>query len=118
MPIQQWSEHIMLLDMRDEPQFSEDLQQVFEQLDQREFDVVANMKKVRQVNSTSLGELLQLRQRLVRNGRHLRLCSVPDTVWGVLLVTSLDKVFEVAEDVPSALASLQLDGTDAPDEEE
>ncbi|MEX2672539.1 MAG: STAS domain-containing protein [Phycisphaeraceae bacterium] len=117
MPIQQWSREILLLDMRDEPQFSEDLQQVAEQLDDRPCDVVANLAAVTQISSTGLGDLLQLRQRLVNDGRQLRLCSVPDVVWSVMLVTSLDKVLDFSPDVSSALASLQLDKqTDAEEE--
>lgn len=118
MPIQQWSSHIILADMRDEPQFSEDLNQIAEQLNHQDFDVVASLAELQQINSTSLGELLQLRQRLVNAGRELRLCCVPDGVWGVFLVTSMDQVFKFYPDVSSALASLQLDGTDDPDEGE
>lgn len=118
MPIEQWSDQILLLNLGDEPQFSDDLYQVAEQLDQQDYDVVMNFADVTQVNSTSLGELLKLRQRLVVSGGRLRICSVSDSIWGVLMTTSLDKVFQFAPDVPSALASLQLDGADASDEEE
>lgn len=117
MSIQQWSSEILLLDMRDEPQFSEVLQQVTEQLEERDYDVVMSLAGVTQMNSTTLGGLLRLRQRLVSASRHLRLCSVPDAVWSLLLVTSLDKVFELSTDVPTALASLQLDNPNTPKED-
>ena len=39
----------------------------------------------------------------------MKLCALSTGIWGVLLVTGLDKVFEFCDDVPSGLASLQLD---------
>ena len=38
----------------------------------------------------------------------LRICSVDDAVWSVMLITGLDKVFEFTDDVSTSLASLQL----------
>jgi hypothetical protein len=36
------------------------------------------------------------------------LCGVNTQIWGVLLITGLDKVFEFVDSVPVALASVQL----------
>ena len=38
----------------------------------------------------------------------MRICSVDDQVWGVLMITGLDKIFDFTDDVSTALASLQL----------
>jgi anti-anti-sigma regulatory factor len=43
----------------------------------------------------------------VEGGRRLVLCSPQDKVWGVLLATGLDALFEFAETVSDALARLQ-----------
>lgn len=110
MPIQQWSDGILLVELGDEPQFSEDMQSLTDLLDKNgPMCVVANVASVKYLNSSSLAALLRVRQRLVAAGKHMRLCSIPDSVWGILLVTGLDKVFDCCPDVSSALASLQLE---------
>ena len=114
MPVQQWSDEIILVEMASEPQFSEDLAGVNDRLDNRLQHVVLNMAGVRHLNSSNLAQLLRVRKRVEQNGYHFSLCSVPDGVWGVMLVTGLDKIFTLAEDVPSALASMQLDEPDSP----
>jgi hypothetical protein len=38
------------------------------------------------------------------------LCDVNTQVWGVLLVTGLDKIFDYTNDVATALAMLQIEG--------
>ena len=55
-------------------------------------------------------QLLSLQSRLAAGGGKLRICSVGDQVWGVILVTGLDKLFEFHDDLAIAIASLQLDG--------
>ena len=109
MAIEQWSQSIVLVDLADEPQFSEDMAGLAERLGNgRPAHVVFNLAAVRHFNSSNISQLLRTRQTLVAADRRLILCSVPDAVWGVMLVTGLDKVFEFSPDVPSALASLQL----------
>ena len=41
--------------------------------------------------------------------RRLVLCEVNTQVWGIFLVTGLDKVFDFTKDVSTALAKVQLD---------
>ena len=36
------------------------------------------------------------------------LCGVTNHVWGAFLITGLDKVFEFSDNVPTALATLQM----------
>ena len=110
MPIQKWSENILLLELTEEPQLSDDLQAVADRIDQGPpQDVVLNMKGVRHMNSSHISKLLRLRATMIQNDRELRICNVPDMIWGVMIVTGLDKVFHFSPDLPSALASLQLD---------
>ena len=52
--------------------------------------------------------MLRLRQKCIAANRRLQLTTLPDVVWGIILTTGLDKVFEYTPDVPSALAKLQL----------
>jgi hypothetical protein len=41
--------------------------------------------------------------------RRLVLCDVNAQVWGIFLVTGLDKIFEFTSDVAIALATLQME---------
>lgn len=109
MPIQQWSEGILHVQLQTEPQLSEDLNATVEQLDHEPMHVMVNMQELEHLNSSNLAQLLRLRKKVIETDRTLKLCCVGDGIWSVMLVTGLDKVFEFSEDVPSALASIQMD---------
>ena len=72
-------------------------------------DVVVNLAEVDYLNSSNIAQLLRLRKRLAAGGARLRVCSVRDQVWGVLLVTGLDKLFDFHDATATAIASLQLE---------
>jgi len=111
MPIQEWSEQIVLVDLQDDPQFTDDINAVLELVEaRRNIDVVLNFVQVSYVNSSNVSKLLKLRKMVVgNNGHKLKLCGITTQVWGVFLVTGLDKIFDFADDVTSGLASVQLD---------
>jgi hypothetical protein len=44
----------------------------------------------------------------VTNKRRLVLCEINTNVWGLFLVTGLDKIFEFVDNVSTALATVQL----------
>ncbi len=112
MAVKHWSEEILLVELDPEPEFSAQLAAAREQIEQRPVHAVVSLGKVDMLNSSNIGQLLRLRQKLVERDRKLRLCAISDQLWGVLLAMGLDKVFQFAEDVPSALAGLQLEGQD------
>jgi anti-anti-sigma factor len=100
-----------LVELADDPQFTDDLTGLLETIeDNSDHDVVLNFQNVTFLNSSNVAKLLKLRKLLVvNNQRKLKLCGVSTHVWGVFLVTGLDKIFEVYDDVATGLASLQLD---------
>lgn len=109
MAIQNWSDNILLVELADEPQLSEDLQAIGHRVEHGPpQDVVLNLGAVRHMNSSHISQLLRLRALMIQRDRQLRICNVPDMIWGVIIVTGLDKVFQFSPDLPSALASLQL----------
>ncbi|MEP0842757.1 MAG: STAS domain-containing protein [Phycisphaerae bacterium] len=110
MPIQNWSENVLVVELFDDPQFSDDMDAALKAVqDRNDLDVVLNFQNVGFLNSSNIARLLKLRKVLVvNNHRKLRLCAVNTHVWGVFLVTGLDKIFDVYDDVASGLASLQL----------
>ena len=108
MGIEDWSEEITVVELNDDPQFSDDLAALGERLDRSPADVVLNFAAVSFINSSDVARLLRLRKRQINAGRHLLLCGVNTQVWGVFLVTGLDKIFEFINDIPTALATLQM----------
>jgi len=105
MPVEKWSDTIVVAHLSDDPQFTDDVLAV-EAAGAR--DAVLDFAGVRMVNSSNLARLLKLRK--VADGRagRLLLCSVSTQVWGAFLVTGLDKLFEFSDNVPTALATLQM----------
>ncbi len=110
MPIQDWSESIIVADLQDDPQFTDDLNTLLDSIEGRpNVDVLLDFTNVTFLNSSNIAKLLKLRKTLsVNNRRKLKLCGISTHVWGVFLVTGLDKIFEFADDVASGLASLQI----------
>ncbi len=110
MPIQNWSDNILLVELGDDPQFTDDMLGLLKEVEQRhDLDIVLNFQAVGFLNSSNIAKLLKLRKlQVINNHRKLKLCAISTHVWGVFLVTGLDKIFEVYDDVASGLASLQL----------
>lgn len=110
MSTQQWSDTIVVAELGDDPQLTDDLVALIEQCthDARQ-DVLLNMGGVNYLNSSNIAKLLKLRKLVtLTNQRRLILAGVTTRVWGVFLVTGLDRIFSFADDVPSGLAALQL----------
>lgn len=111
MPVEQWSDTILLAELADDPQYSDDLTAILEQCaNNTQLDVLLNFASVSYLNSSNIAKLLKLRKLVtITNERRLKLCGINRQVWGVFLVTGLDRIFDVADDVPTGLASLQME---------
>lgn len=108
--VEQWSENIILAELGDDPHLTDDLVQVIDQCtqDPRQ-DVLLNLARVSYLNSSNIAKLLKLRKLVtIANQRRLVLACVSTRVWGVFLVTGLDRIFEFVDNVPSGLAALQI----------
>jgi anti-anti-sigma factor len=108
MPIEKWSENVVVVHLGDDPQFSEDLRMLEHASSYVRPDTVLDFSAVRYVNSSNLAALLKLRKRSQADNAKLVLCSVQNEVWTTFLVTGLDLVFEVSSDVTTALATVQM----------
>ena len=108
MAIQNWSESIIVVDLGDDPQFSDDLNTLIDRLEETPSHVVLNFSAVGFINSSNVAKLLRLRKVMIASQRRMVFSGVSTQVWGVFLVTGLDKVFEFHDDVSTALATLQL----------
>ncbi len=119
MAIQKWSDEITIVELSDDPQFTEDLDSLMDSVESNATDVVLNLAAVGFINSSNVAKLLRVRKVMLAVDRRLVLCDVNAQVWGIFLVTGLDKIFEFTSDVAIALASLQIDmaaGDDAAEE--
>ena len=108
MTIQQWSDKIIVAELADDPQFTDEMGSLTEALATHNSSVVVNLAGVSFLNSSNISRLLRLRKQMLGLGRRLIVCAVNDQVWGVFQVTGLDKIFEFTTDVATALASIQL----------
>jgi anti-anti-sigma factor len=110
MPIEKWSDQISVVHLADDPQFTDDLDTLDHRLAQGKSDVVLDYAAVHFINSSNLARLLKLRKKINSSGSKLVFCNVSTQVWGAFLVTGLDKLFEFSDNVPTALATIQLGG--------
>ena len=109
MAIQNWSDEITVVELNDDPQFTEDLDGLMDCVESNPTDVVLNFAAVGFINSSNVAKLLRIRKVMLAIDRRLVLCDVNAQVWGIFLVTGLDKIFEFTSDIAIALASLQME---------
>jgi len=110
MAVENWSESIVIGHLGDDPQYTDDLNAIIEQCtSSTALDVLLDFSGITYLNSSNIAKLLKLRKLVTITNEHkLRLCGINRQVWGVFLVTGLDRIFDVVDDVPTGLASLQL----------
>lgn len=109
MGIQDWSENVISVDLRAEPETRNQIEEVIHQVrDKGDCGVVMDFTKVTILTSTSLAALLRLRKLLTDCGQRLVLCSVGSATKGVISVTGLDGVFEIVDDKFAALAQVEV----------
>ncbi len=108
MSIQNWSDDIMVVELSDDPVFTDDLTAVMEEMERAPRHVVLNFGSVGFLNSSNIAKLLKLRKILITESGRLVLCGVNTQVWGVFQVTGLEKIFECTGDTATALATLQM----------
>ncbi len=109
MTIQDWSDEIVVAEMSDDPQYTDEMAALAERLAAKPADVVLNLAAVSFLNSSNLSRLLRLRKQMLNAERRLVICCVNDQVGGVFVITGLDKILQFTGDVATALAKLQLD---------
>jgi len=109
MSVQNWSDDVVLVDLPQEPQISDELKTVTEIVrDRGDCDVIVDFSRVDIVTSSSLSKLLKLRKLLADCGHRLVFCNVAPATKGIFTVTGLDGIFELVEDKFVALAGLQI----------
>jgi anti-anti-sigma factor len=109
MPIEKWSDSVAVVHLADDPQFSEEMDAAAA-LSPACKSRVLDFGGVHFVNSSNIAALLRLRRVVYEQNAKLILCNVINQVWAAFLMTGLDKIFEFSENVPTALATIQMNG--------
>jgi anti-anti-sigma factor len=110
MPVEKWSESVVVVHLADDPQFTDELEDL-EEFARSAVDwpsAVLDFGTVTSINSSNLARLLKLRKQAIAAGRRLILCNIGSQVLNTLLVTGLDNVFDLSQDVSTGLATLQM----------
>jgi anti-anti-sigma factor len=109
MPVEKWSDKVVVVRLADNPQMADDLDALDAAIQQRRLHAVIDFSGVRMITSSNLAKLLKLRRQMNAADSRLILCGANEQqVWGAFLVTNLDKLFEFTGDVTTALTTLQL----------
>jgi len=107
MSVQRWNEEMLVVQLSNDPQLSEDMAEVKDRLHGHCCDVVLDLADVTLITSSGLSKLLRLRKYMIDAHRRLILCSIQDRVWSVFLATGLDTIFEFTDTVTEALTRIQ-----------
>jgi anti-anti-sigma factor len=108
MPIEKWSDQVNVVRLLEDPQFTDDLQSLEDQIEKTAGSTVLDFSQVGYINSSNIARLLRLRKRVISADLKLILCGIATQLWGTFLSTGLDKVFEFSDNVATALATLQM----------
>lgn len=112
MALNQWNDDILILELMNEPDFSEDTDTFLTKLqnDGATYPhAVIDLQNVTNLNSSNLGALIEIKKSLKAKNRRMIICNISDSIWSTMLATGLDQVFEFIENTPVALASLTFE---------
>jgi anti-anti-sigma factor len=108
MPIEKWSDKVSVIHLQDDPQFTDDLAAIERHASLHPSAAVLDFSGVGMITSSNIARLLLLRKRINHSEGRLVLCNLNTQLWGALLVTGLDQIFDFSDNVTTALATLQM----------
>ena len=76
MPVERWSDQVSVARLADDPQFTDDLQSLQDEMEQRSVNAVLDFSSVHYINSSNIARLLRLRKRAVSTD--LKLIGIVD----------------------------------------
>jgi anti-anti-sigma factor len=116
MPVEKWSENVIVVRLGEDPHLGDDLDALDEATvnPPAPLNAVVDFTGVRAVNSSTLARLIKVRRQMNTGSGRLILCGMNDQVWGAFLVTNLDKLFDVSDSVAMALATVQINPATRP----
>jgi anti-sigma B factor antagonist len=72
-----------------------------------ESKILLDLKKVKKIDSSGIGELIAVHNEVTRAGGSIKLINLPAKLHGVLEITQIVSVFDVFDDESEAVASFQ-----------
>ena len=69
--------------------------------------LVINFTNVQFLSSSVLGLLIRISKKIYEQDGQLRLCNINPKIFSIFKITRLDKVFDIYNDLPEAMNSLQ-----------
>jgi anti-anti-sigma factor len=111
MAIQSFSKNVLFVDLPSkEPQIGEELKNLNEIVSTKsDRDVIIDFFRVEIINSSSIGNLMILRNLQEKRGHQLILCNVAIMTKYIFTVAGLDKVFDFVDDHFAAMAAVKGD---------
>jgi len=107
MKVQDHTDNVIIIDLRPEPDMTEELEAVIKTARRRvDQNVIVDFTNVGIMASSSISRLLQLRKIVRGNGRSLVLLNVTPLTRGVFSAVGLDDLFEFRDD-PTGAAAIQ-----------
>ena len=112
MGIQNLSEDVLVVELPSkEPDIANELKTVNETVSNKhDCDVIIDFSGVEIITSSSISNLLILRNLLSEHERRLILCNVAVVTKCIFTVAGLNDIFEFVNDQPTALAAVQYAG--------
>lgn len=108
MGIQSLSEDVLVVELPSkEPNIADELKAINETVSNKgDCDVIIDFSQVEIITSSSISNLLILRNLMSEHGRRLILCNVAVVTKCIFTVAGLNDIFEFVNDQPAALAAV------------
>ena len=82
----------------------ESVMSVIEQIEQ--MNLILNFNNVKFLSSAALGFLIRASKKVYEHDSQLKLCNIAPKIYEIFKITRLNKIFDIYEDVESAVESL------------
>ena len=104
--IENWSDNILVVELQDDPSFTDDMNALVDQLEQRrEVDVVMDFAGVSYVNSSNIAKLLKVRKKVINSRRRLVICGIATNARPVSPISARQTAFQLPRAVAGCPAT-------------
>lgn len=76
-------------------------------LDEGHVDILLSLRHTKWINSQGVGSIVAAYSSLKKNAGRFKVCSVPDRVWSVFVISRLNEILEVYDTEAEALKSFK-----------
>lgn len=94
-------------DLIDKNQANPLLEEIEQLINKGIHSFIISMEEFRYLNSNGLNVLVNILTKSRKNGGDTTICSISDKIKELLIITKLNTVFTITEDLPSAIRQFQ-----------